>query len=69
MLRWRREKKKEKKVSLLQSAYAQELKKIVRVIGGLCINSERLDDYMNGLRENYKKNLYSRQLAILLVLL
>ena len=69
MLRWRREKKKEKKVSLLQPAYAQELKKFVRVIGGLCINSERLDDYMNELRENYKKNLYSRQLAILLVLL
>ena len=34
MLRWRREKKKEKKVSLLQPAYAQELKKLMREISG-----------------------------------
>ena len=36
----------------LQPAYAQEPKKFVRVIGGPCINSEELNHYMNGLRED-----------------
>ena len=42
-MRWRREEEREEKRAVtLQSAWAQEPKKIVREISGLCINCEEL---------------------------
>ena len=53
----REEKKKERWAASLQPAYAQELGKFVREIGGPFINSEELNYYMNWFRESYKKSL------------
>ena len=60
-LRWlndeveeRREEREGRWTVSLQSAYAPELKKLMREISGSYINSEGLNHYINELRENYK---------------
>ena len=51
-----REGKRERRWAVsLQPIYAQEPRKIVRVISGSCINSGELNYYINGLRESYNK--------------